>query len=196
MPYSADHKRRTRARIVEAARVLFNRHGFEGVTIDSIMQAADLTRGGFYNHFESKEQLYSEAVASFLHGRGRQWRAEAGVQPERPSLANAERMIAGYLSAAHLDDRDGQCPMIALPSDVARAGEEVQLAYESLLKGMVGVFEQSLTGRRRDARARSLALAALCVGGMVLARTLPRSELADEVRCEAKRVAERLVRSR
>lgn len=196
MPYSVEHKHRTRARIVEAARVLFNRHGFEGVTIDAIMKRAGLTRGGFYNHFASKEQLYSEAVASFLNGRGRRWRDEVGVQPEKPSLANAERMIAGYLSAEHLDDCDGQCPMIALPSDVARAGKEVQLAYESLLQGMVGIFERSLSGRRPDARARARALAALCVGGMVLARTLPDSELADEVRSEARRVADKLVRTK
>ena len=70
MPYSANHKRATRARIVEAARILFNRHGFEGVTIDAIMEAVGLTRGGFYNHFRNKEELYGVAVASFLTGRG------------------------------------------------------------------------------------------------------------------------------
>ncbi|WP_417593748.1 TetR/AcrR family transcriptional regulator [Parasphingorhabdus sp.] len=72
MPYSAEHKRRTRTKIVEAARILFNRHGFENVTIDQIMDAAGLTRGGFYNHFKNKQALYGEAVASFLMGRGAQ----------------------------------------------------------------------------------------------------------------------------
>ena len=80
MPYSARHKQATRERIVEASRVLFNRHGFEGVTIDMVMDAAGLTRGCFYNHFESKEKLYGEAVLSFLNGRGAEWRAEAGVE--------------------------------------------------------------------------------------------------------------------
>ena len=196
MPYSAEHKQRTRARIVEAARILFNRHGFEGVTIDGVMQAAGLTRGGFYNHFANKEQLYAEAVSSFLTGRGHQWREEAGVHPERLSLLTARRMIAGYLSPEHLGDGDGQCPMIALPSDVGRAGKDVQAAYETLLRAMVGIFEQSLRGRRRDARNRSLALAALCVGGMVLARTLPSAELAEEVRAAARQLADRLVRAR
>ena len=53
MPYSANHKQQSRASIVEAARILFNRHGFDGVTIDMVMEHAGLTRGGFYNHFKN-----------------------------------------------------------------------------------------------------------------------------------------------
>ena len=51
MPYSAKHKQKTRTKIIETAGILFNRHGFDGVSIDQIMEAAGMTRGGFYNHF-------------------------------------------------------------------------------------------------------------------------------------------------
>ena len=64
MSYSAEHKQRVRAKIVESARVLFNRHGFKDVTIDTIMKFAGLTRGGFYNHFKNKEELYDQAVSA------------------------------------------------------------------------------------------------------------------------------------
>ncbi len=185
MRYGAEHKLETRKRIVEAARVLFNRHGFDCVTIDMVMEAAGLTRGGFYNHFENKEKLYGEAVQSFLMGRGAEWRSEAGIDPAKPDSEMARRMIASYLSSEHLGDLDGQCPMIALPSDVSRAGPEVKASYEQLLRTMVGLFEQSLRAKKvrpKPRRRRALALAALCVGGMVLARTLPKSGLAQEVR--------------
>jgi TetR/AcrR family transcriptional repressor of nem operon len=182
MPYSREHKKQTRARITESARVLFNRHGFGNVSIDMVMENAGLTRGGFYNHFESKEALYSEAVSSFLMGRGAEWRAQAGVDPEKPSASNAQRMIEGYLSDAHLRDVDSQCPMIALPSDIARAEPEVQSSYQRLLEAMVSVFEGSGNDEKYTTRQEALSLAALCVGGMVLARTLPNSALADEVR--------------
>ena len=198
MPYSAEHKQKTRERIVEAARILFNRLGFEGVTIDMVMESAGLTRGGFYNHFDNKEGLYAEAVLSFLMGRGAQWRAEAGVDPTSPSTKTARRMVASYLSSEHLGDLDGQCPMIALPSDVARAGPEVQASYAELLGAMVGLFENSLRAkgtRPRTARQKARALAALCVGGMVLARTLPGSELAEEVRAAARATANELLRT-
>src|ERR1700730_10272453 len=66
MPYSPKHKQDTRERIVNSARRLFNRKGFTEVTIDEIMRHAGLTRGGFYKHFDTKEQLYEHAVKRFL----------------------------------------------------------------------------------------------------------------------------------
>ncbi len=182
MPYSPTHKQKTRARIVECARILFNRHGFDNVTIDMVMADAKLTRGGFYNHFKSKEDLFAAAVSSFLMGRGAEWRANAGIDPRKPSRKAARQMLAGYLSKDHLGDLDGQCPMIALPSDIARSAPEVQAAYQVLLEAMVGLFEVSLPGRAAKRRQDALTLAALCVGGMVLARTLPNSQLAEAVR--------------
>lgn len=173
--------------------MLFNRHGYEGVTIEMVMARAKLTRGGFYNHFASKEELFAAAVSSFLMGRGARWRAEAGVDPSRPAPVMAERMIASYLSDKHLGDLEGQCPMIALPSDVARANAEVQAAYERLLEAMVGLFEGSLKSTSKAARRKALSVAALCVGGMVLARTLPNSALATETREAARAHATQLI---
>ena len=66
MPYTKEHKQRTREKIVDSARRLFNRHGFTGVSIDEIMADAGLTRGGFYNHFSTKEELYAEVVQQVL----------------------------------------------------------------------------------------------------------------------------------
>lgn len=189
MPYSAEHKQQTRAKIVESARILFNRHGFQDVTIDMVMENAGLTRGGFYNHFKTKEQLYHAAVSSFLHGRGAEWRKDAGVDPSLPSGDMVRQMILGYLSSEHLGDIDGQCPMIALPSDIARSNPQVQTSYSELLQAMVGLFENGIGKRGREARQQALSMAALCVGGMVIAKSLPDSELAEEVRDAAQSFA-------
>ena len=72
--------------------------------------------------------------------------------------------------------------MIALPSDIARAGPATRAAYQTLLEAMVGLFEQTMGPRHADARERALVAAVLCVGGMVLARTLPDSPLVGEIR--------------
>ena len=185
MPYSSQHKNETRVKIVESARILFNRHGFDGVTIDMVMNNAGLTRGGFYNHFKTKDQLYAEAVSSFLMGRGAQWRAQAGIDASNPDSNSAYHMMRSYLSTEHLGDLDGQCPMIALPSDVARAGPDVQASYQKLLEAMISLFESDVRDRDGASREKALTMAALCVGGMVLARTLPASSLAGEVRAAA-----------
>ena len=189
MSYSKDHKQQVRATIVESARILFNRHGFDSVTIDMVMEDAGLTRGGFYNHFKSKESLYSEAVSSFLMGRGAQWREQAGIDPSNLNADMSRQMIQSYLSDEHLEDLDGQCPMIALPSDVSRASPEVQAAYQILLESMVHLFEKGFEKSAKDTREKALSMAALCVGGMVLAKTLPSSLLAKEVQAAARNVA-------
>lgn len=190
MPYSSTHKEKTRTRIVEVARTLFNIHGFHGVTIDMVMAKAGLTRGGFYNHFSTKEDLFCAAVSSFLMGRGAQWRHEAGINAMNPDSEAALQMIQSYLSDAHLGAMQDQCPMIALPSDVARASPEVRAAFRQLLTAMVGLLQRSLLQQEDpQARQKAMAMAALCVGGMVLARTLPECELATEIRSAALQTA-------
>ncbi|MEP3347847.1 MAG: TetR/AcrR family transcriptional regulator [Litoreibacter sp.] len=185
MPYSKEHTRKTRASIIESARILFNVHGFQSVTIDMVMKRAGLTRGGFYTHFKNKEELFAAAISSFLMGRGAQWRDEAGIDVTQMRAETAEQMISSYLSDAHLGDVEDQCPMIALPSDVARSGDEVKGAYQELLTAMVWLFESSLEAKGKPDRSKALSLAATCVGGMILARTLPDSALAEEVRAAA-----------
>lgn len=190
MPYSSTHKEKTRTRIVEVARTLFNIHGFNGVTIDMVMAKAGLTRGGFYNHFSTKEDLFCAAVSSFLMGRGARWRHEAGINAMNPDSEAALQMIQSYLSDAHLGAVQDQCPMIALPSDVARASPEVRAAFQQLLTAMVGLLQRSLLQQEDpQARQKAMAMAALCVGGMVLARTLPECELATEIRSAALQTA-------
>lgn len=188
MPYSPEHKAKTRARIVETARILFNREGFSEVSIDRIMGEAGLTRGGFYNHFRNKDELYTAAVESFLNGRGKTWRDDAGIDPQNIGLDTMRAMIESYLSSEHLGDLDGQCPMIALPSDVARASPDVRRAYSELLRAMVWLFKQN--GQARETPdEKALALSAVCVGGMVLARTVDDPVLSEQIRSAAKSFA-------
>lgn len=197
MPYTAEHKQKTRQRIVESARELFNRKGFTDVSIDEIMARAGLTRGGFYNHFSTKEELFVEAIMAYLHfDPGTRWKG-LDFDPGRHGKARARQLVDAYLSQAHLDDLDGHCPMIALPSDVARASPRVKQAYRQLLEGMAGIFTDSLTAEpSADARQRGLALAALCIGGMVLARTFEDEPFRREVREAAHGAALELVNRR
>ena len=62
MPYPPGHSDEVRQKIIRSARKLFNLRGFEHVTVNQIMAAAGLTRGGFYSYFKSKEDLYVEVL--------------------------------------------------------------------------------------------------------------------------------------
>lgn len=188
MPYSPEHKIQTRARVVESARRLFNRHGFEQVTIDQVMASAGLTRGAFYHHFDSKDDLYAAAVASFQTCNPFAVKAASAAQPIDDPRGMAQMLIDLYLSDEVLDNIDLHCPLYALPSDVARAGLEPQQAYTDLMRGMRHVYLCALEGAH-DAERRAEAMVALCVGGMVLARTTNDPELRHSLRVSAREQA-------
>ena len=182
MPYTQAHKAKTREKIVDSAWRLFNRHGFAGVSIDEIMAEAGLTRGGFYNHFSTKDELYAEVVTHALSSRKEQVAKGGCVQPR-----TAREFISAYLSRAHFDSRETSCPLMALPSDVARGGLPVRRAYRQVLEYMIGNFEKDLAGPR--ARRRAIALASLCIGAMAVARAVDDRKLAAEIRDAAKELA-------
>jgi TetR/AcrR family transcriptional repressor of nem operon len=179
MPYSPEHKRDTREKILESARRLFNRNGYSGVSIEEIMSHAGLTHGGFYRHFSGKDELYAAAVRQFLCKKTpAPWQRRR--KPSAVAKPRAQRIVDAYFSREHFDDHDGCCPLIGMASDVQRGGEEVKAAYQEVVEQMVKVFEDHLKGPR--ARNRALALVALCVGGMVLARNVDDPDLADDFR--------------
>ena len=190
MPYTQEHKQETRERIVECARQLFNRRGFNDVSIDEIMSEAGLTRGGFYNHFGAKEDLFVEAVLAYTKCNPADRWEDVELDFSNAGAKLAQQMINAYLSQRHLDDLDSQCPMIALPSDVARSSPKVKAAYASLIEAMGGIFEGAATANQQSSpRKHSLGLVALCVGGMVLARALEDQGFANEVREAARDMA-------
>jgi AcrR family transcriptional regulator len=187
MPYPREHRENTRKRIVHGARTLFNRHGFEGVSIDALMASAGLTRGAFYNYFQTKSELYAEAVALSLAET--QWSQRAGASDDFSSADAAKQVVSAYLSRQHFDDIDGSCPTVALPSDVARSDRIVRQAFEGVFKSMVALFDESLSREGPRDGNRALAIAGMCVGGMVVARALDDPGLADALRDATKKVA-------
>jgi AcrR family transcriptional regulator len=191
MPYAADHKDKTRARIVDSARVLFNRHGFEVVTIDDVMKRAGLTRGGFYNHFTNKESLYAAAVSSFTSCNP--FVDRLADSRKRTPRQLAELLVDTYLSDETLADVDKHCPLIALPSDVARAGLQPRAAYTQLVEGMLEIFRGAFPKSDRQATRKAQVIVNLCVGGMLIARTTDDLTLRKQLRATARAESLRLL---
>jgi TetR/AcrR family transcriptional repressor of nem operon len=179
MPYSLERKRDTREKILESARRLFNSKGYSEVSIEEIMRDAGLTHGGFYRHFSSKEELYAAAVRQFLCTKApADWRKQR--KPSRVPKSVAQRTVHGYFSLEHFDDHEGCCPLIGMACDVQRGGDSVKAAYQEVVESLAKVFEDHLDVPQR--RERALALVALCVGGMVVARSVRDRDLAEGFR--------------
>src|SRR5215469_16552803 len=183
MPYPAGHREETRERIVESARKLFNQRGFEGVSVNEIMAEAGLTRGGFYTYFASKSDLYVEALGCFFTDPNWKNRWE-GVEIDPTAADIGAQIVQAYLSQQHLENIENSCPMAALPSDVARSGAPVKRAFEKVFKAMVELLERSMRSQNAHGNGchqTAQAIAALCVGGMVVARSMDDRALADQL---------------
>jgi AcrR family transcriptional regulator len=160
---------------------LFNRHGFDNVSVQQIMSGAGLTHGGFYSYFCSKSELYIQVLGCFLTDP--EWKNMwEGVEVDMGATDAAAQVVRAYLSIQHFEDVENSCPMVALPTDVTRCGDEAKRAFENVFAAMVGVLERSVTENHQQRRAKAQAVAALCVGGMVVARAMSNRMVADELR--------------
>ena len=181
MPYPAGHRSKTKKGIIDSARRLFNRYGFENVSLQQIMAGVGLTHGGFYSYFKSKSDLYVEVLGCFFTDPG--WKnCWEGVHVDLSSTDVGPQVVRAYLSRQHFEDIENSCPMVALPTDVARSDASAKRAFETVFRAMVSVLERSLRDKNRSRRIRAQGIAAMCVGGMVVARTMVDRALADELR--------------
>ncbi len=188
MPYPTGHREQVRSRIVESARRLFNRSGFESVSVDSIMGEAGLTRGAFYAYFESKSDLYAEILGCFFTDPNWKSRWE-GVEVDPASPEAGPQIVRAYLSQQHFDDVENSCPMVALPSDVARSDPKVKSAFENVFRAMVTILGRDVKPSMQAPEDTAMAIAALCIGGMVVARSLNDCSFSDRLRAAAKDAA-------
>ena len=111
MPYTATHRTETKKKIIDSARRLFNRHGFESVSITQIMAGAGLTHGGFYSYFKSKSDLYAEVLNCFFTDP--EWKnCWEGVHVDLSSTDVGAQVVSAYLPRRH-PVRTGQAFAVA-----------------------------------------------------------------------------------
>jgi AcrR family transcriptional regulator len=188
MPYPVGHRAKVKSRIVDSARRLFNRRGFDNVSLAEIMSSAGLTHGGFYSYFHSKSDLYAEVLGCFFTDPD--WKnCWEGVEIDMASADAAPQIVRAYLSQQHFESVENSCPMAALPSYVARSGRKTKRAFETVFRAMVSLLERGMLNGGRERRGTAEAIAALCIGGMVVARAMDDREMADCLREDCMRVA-------
>src|SRR6202166_2957065 len=188
MPYPAGHRPAVKRKIIDSARKLFNRHGFENVSLHQIMSGAGLTHGGFYSYFKSKSDLYAEVLACFFTEPSCK-DCSGDVHVDLSSTDVGAQVVRAYLSRQHFEDVENSCPMVALPTDVARSGPSAKAAFETVFRAMVSVLERSMVESGNARRVRAQGIAAMCIGGMIVARTVLARAVADELRTSCMAVA-------
>ncbi len=130
MRYSQEHKARNRANILSVASRSFREHGGSS-GIGTVMKKTGLTKGGFYRHFSSKNDLFIEAMARAVDEAGSGMVEVAKVAPEGQAL---RAIIERYLSARHANSLGTGCPLSALGPEFARKPLSVRKRIEALLE--------------------------------------------------------------
>ena len=175
MKVSREQAAANREKVVDVASTLFRKHGFDGIGVADIMKAAGLTHGGFYGHFESKDDLAAAACSRALR---RSW----DVWIDRSSEGGFEAILRNYLNPSHRNDRAHGCLFAALGSDIVRQPRSVRHAVTEGFRGTIEKLLNLMPGRSAAMRRkRALAAMAGLVGALILSRTVDDTNLSDEI---------------
>ena len=176
MRFEKGHKAATRRHIVDVASKCFRRDGVSAAGIAGIMGEAGLTNGAFYAHFESKEALVRETLASALADQ------QHRLDEEQRTGIEIEGAIRRYLNRAHLEDPAGGCPSAALLPEIARRPLPTRRTYEEGLRDYVSALAALLpeAGSAASVR-RATAIFGLMVGTLQFARAVPDPAEAEQI---------------
>lgn len=143
---SKEAKQLNRRKILDTASVMFREQGTDQVGIDQIMNNVGLTRGGFYNHFESKESLIAEACQSAFTATLDELKQFLAQPPDTPTtLSPLERLAERYLSEYHRDVPSEACPAPAMGADISRHTTTAQQPYAEGVQSYLQLVAESLT---------------------------------------------------
>lgn len=186
MGYPQGHKEKTRQAIVQAARRLWKSQGYSGASVDKVMEEAGLTRGGFYAHFKSKDDLLMEALSEQLAADVIAGLKESGVHDYEEQRRH---ILDYYLSQRHRDHPELGCPLTSLAQETVRCGT----GPRRIFKKAVQRFSRWLSGEQKQ--ENGLAVLAMMVGAVTLARAVEKDDpLGEDLLKAARQGADDLLR--
>jgi TetR/AcrR family transcriptional repressor of nem operon len=168
----------TRRRIVKTAAAEFRRNGIHATGLSDVMAAAGLTHGGFYRHFDSKDQLVAEACAAAMEATCATTEALAcGVGNDA-----LEAIVTKYLCTDSRDNRSEGCPFAGLGSELARSDDKTRgVATAGFLKLVEVVAKQYRRTNPKAAKARALVAVTAMIGAVMMSRIVTDPELSAAI---------------
>jgi len=176
--HSKVQKSRTHKRIVAIASKRFRERGLTGFGIAELMKEAGLTVGGFYKHFDSRDELVAEAVSSAFGIWQRQKEAaESGGHP-----LSFAKLIDDYLSDVHRKNPGTGCAFSALATEIARSDKRTRALASEQVRSDLELIAGLLPGEDKPAaRSRAILTFSALVGALALARAVLDEALAHEI---------------
>jgi TetR/AcrR family transcriptional regulator, transcriptional repressor for nem operon len=179
MRYSREHKFQTHARIVKKASIKLREKGAHGIGVADLMKDAGLTHGGFYAHFDSRDDLVIEAFTHAMDRSTERWRK---LSEETPVEKRLSKIVNSYLAPVHRDDPGRGCPVPALAAEIARESAKTRRVFSGRMEQMIEMLADQYHGvPRKTARKQAVAALATMMGSLVMARVAGNGELSDEI---------------
>src|ERR1700687_2875770 len=163
MGYTKRDKEETHTRIVSVAAKRFRELGLEGICVSNVMKEAGVTVGGFYKHFDSRDELRVEALATAFQDLDR-WEEHTD---------KLTKLLEDYLSEGHRDAPGTGCALGALLGDMSRASRSVKAVYTARLKRSLA-YSTGLVppNGNSDRRARAILTISAMLGAINLSRAV------------------------
>jgi TetR/AcrR family transcriptional regulator, transcriptional repressor for nem operon len=164
------NEKTTRDHIVEAADQLFYRQGYEHTSFSDIADVVQLSRGNFYYHFKTKDEILDAVITARLAGTQEmlaRWEAEGSHPAERI------RSFINILIANRADIKRYGCPVGTLCSELAKLNHAAQAEANALFTLFRTWLRKQFTllGRKADADELAMHLLARSQGVATLANT-------------------------
>lgn len=185
MRYSVEHKAKNHERILSTAARSFREHGGDTSGIGTVMSKVGLQKGGFYRHFESKDDLFVEAVARALEETGRSMEELARSAPQGQAL---RAIIERYLSVGHANSPGSGCVRATLGSEIARKPVAVRRRIEVLLRAYRERLAPFMPGKTLEKRMENCGLLFSSMAGvMMMVRVMTEPERREQTLMEARK---------
>ena len=183
--YSLEHKAQNRENILSEAARSFREAGADSSGIGTVMKKVGLTKGGFYRHFESKDDLLVEAVARAFDEMGAGMTKIAGSVPEGQAL---RAIIEYYLSPRHANSLGTGCVLSALGSELARKPAGVRRRIEALQEAYRERLLPYMSGQTREDKLEKIrVLFSSMAGVLVMARVTTDPQKREQRLMEARK---------
>ncbi len=179
MRVSQEEKERTHGKIVASAARLLRERGVDNTSVADVMTDAGLTHGGFYRHFETKDDMVSAAIDSAFDQVLAMLADSRESGSEEPSI---DAFAAVYLSDGHVTHPGVGCPVAALSTDVARAPQSVRQRFSSGVKRLVQALAAIGKGGAAQRRIRAYRQLAMMAGAVMIARSSDDETAAEVLR--------------
>jgi len=171
MRYRSGHKAEIHQKIVKDASRRVRAEGITGAAVSAVMRDAGLTHGGFYKHFESKDDLLLESLSEAFQEMAD--RLAHAAEQSQPGTA-WKAIVKVYLSPEHCDHAECGCPMAALGPELARAEQAMKAPIAGELIKYKTRMLPWMPGRRAADKERAfLAIFSTMIGAIAIARILP-----------------------